>query len=216
MNNHINISVSMTLFYLIYRRMVWCHEAEMKEMNPLSPSIIFSWFIPSSTARRCHYEGTILKSCTYPDEYATHSSGGLMKQSCGCLKVLTAVVSNSQQPLHEPDTSLWDSLFWWIDDDDDDDEGKSKRASHRSFSRGLRHRALPDLRLLKKRETKFTERRRRGRREVDETKQKEMKVKKKVKEVKEEENIEMKKPAKESKQKPMKKERISDAQITSA
>lgn len=26
-------------------------------------------------------------SCIYPDEYATHSSSGLMKQSCGCLRV---------------------------------------------------------------------------------------------------------------------------------
>ncbi|XP_016320258.1 uncharacterized protein LOC107671801 isoform X2 [Sinocyclocheilus anshuiensis] len=134
-----------------------------------------------------------------------------------------ALIKRGKITPHELDTSLWDTLFWWIDDDDD--EGKSKRASRRRVSRGLRHRALPDLRLLKKRETKFTERRRRGRREVDETKErltkeKEMKVKKKVKEVKEEEeDIEMKKPkkpAKESKQKPMKKERICDAQIMSA
>ncbi|XP_016352453.1 uncharacterized protein LOC107696554 isoform X2 [Sinocyclocheilus anshuiensis] len=110
---------------------------------------------------------------------------------------------------HEPDTSLWETFFWWIDDDDD--EGKSKRATRGRVSRGLRHRALPDPRLLKKRETKFTERRRRH--EVDETKEKltkeeEMKVKKKVEE--EEEDIEKmnkpKKPAKESKRKPMKKE----------
>ncbi|XP_016391353.1 uncharacterized protein LOC107726323 isoform X2 [Sinocyclocheilus rhinocerous] len=109
---------------------------------------------------------------------------------------------------HEPDTSLWETFFWWIDDDDD--EGKSKRATRGRVSRGLRHRALPDPRLLKKRETKFTERRRH---EVDETKEKltkekEMKVKKKVEE--EEEDIEKmkkpKKPAKESKRKPMKKE----------
>ncbi|KAF4117900.1 hypothetical protein G5714_002453 [Onychostoma macrolepis] len=114
---------------------------------------------------------------------------------------------------HEPDTSLWETFFWWIDDDD---EGKSKRATRGRDSRGLRHRALPDLRLLKKRETKFTERRRRGRHEVDEikeklTKEKEMKVKKKVKEVEEEEEDiqkmkKPKKPAKESKQIPMKKE----------
>ncbi|XP_050982157.1 uncharacterized protein LOC127175245 isoform X1 [Labeo rohita] len=71
---------------------------------------------------------------------------------------------------HEPDTSLWDTLFWWIDDDDDD-EGKSKRAARGKVSRSLRHRPLPDLRLLKKRDTRFTERRRRGKRDVDETKE---------------------------------------------
>ncbi|XP_059418934.1 uncharacterized protein LOC132154408 isoform X2 [Carassius carassius] len=112
-----------------------------------------------------------------------------------------ALIKRGKITPHEPDTSSWDTLFWWIDDD----EGKSKRVS-----RGLRHRALPDLRLLKKRNTKFSERRRRGRREVDETKEKEMKVK----EVEEEEEyIEERKkpkiPAKESKQKPVKKERIS-------
>ncbi|XP_016420997.1 uncharacterized protein LOC107750227 [Sinocyclocheilus rhinocerous] len=130
-----------------------------------------------------------------------------------------ALIKRGKITPHELDTSLWDTLFWWIDDDDDDDEGKSKRASRGRVSRGLRHRALPDLRLLKKRETKFTERRRRGRREVDETKERLTKEKEmKVKEVEEEEeeDIEMKKPAKESKQKPVKRERISDAQITSA
>lgn len=29
----------------------------------------------------------MLMSCIYPDEYATHSSAGLMKQFCGCLRV---------------------------------------------------------------------------------------------------------------------------------
>ncbi|XP_067308987.1 uncharacterized protein [Pseudorasbora parva] len=90
---------------------------------------------------------------------------------------------------HEPDTSLWDTLFWWLDDDDERSR-KSKRATRESVSRGLRNRALPDRRLLKKRGTKFTERR--GRREVDEIKERltrrkerEIKVKKKVEEEKE-------------------------------
>ncbi|XP_026061146.1 uncharacterized protein LOC113045160 isoform X2 [Carassius auratus] len=87
---------------------------------------------------------------------------------------------------HEPDTSLWEKFFWWIDDDDDD-EGKHMRATGGKVSRGLRHRALTDLRLLKKRDTEFTERRRRGRHGEDETEEKEMKVKKKAKEVEEEE-----------------------------
>ncbi|XP_026133466.1 uncharacterized protein LOC113112269 isoform X1 [Carassius auratus] len=109
-----------------------------------------------------------------------------------------ALIKRGKITPHEPDTSLWDTLFWWIDDD----EGKSKRVS-----RGLRHRALPDLRLLKKRDTKFSERRRKGRREIDETKERRTKEKEmKVKEVEEEEEYieEMKKPkkpAKESKHK---------------
>ncbi|XP_048019602.1 uncharacterized protein LOC125250858 [Megalobrama amblycephala] len=119
-----------------------------------------------------------------------------------------ALVKRGKITPHEPDTSLWDMLFWWMDDDDDEGSGK------RRVSRGLRHRALPNPRLLKKRETKFPERRGRGRRQVDEIKErltrqkeKEMKVKKKVEEEKEE-DIEkvkkVKKPAKESKQKPVK------------
>ncbi|XP_059358609.1 uncharacterized protein LOC132096941 [Carassius carassius] len=104
---------------------------------------------------------------------------------------------------HEPDTSLWEKFFWWIDAD----EGKSKRATGGKISRGLRHRALTDLRLLKKRDTEFTERRRRGRHGEDETEEKEMKVKK-AKEVEEEEkDIEkMKKQKKESKKTLKKKE----------
>ncbi|XP_067219959.1 uncharacterized protein [Chanodichthys erythropterus] len=104
---------------------------------------------------------------------------------------------------HEPDTSLWDMLFWWMDDDDDEGSGK------RRVSRGLRHRALPNPRLLKKRETKFPERRARGRRQVDEIKErltrqkeKEMKVKKKEEEEKEkdiEKVKKVKKPVKERK-----------------
>ncbi|XP_043112792.1 uncharacterized protein LOC122357451 isoform X2 [Puntigrus tetrazona] len=111
-----------------------------------------------------------------------------------------ALIKRGKVTPHEPDTSLWETFFWWIDDDDDDE--KSKRGTRGRGSRGLRHRALPDLRLLKKRETKFTERRRRERHEVDEnkeklTKEKEIKVKKKVKEVKAEKDT--KKAAKESK-----------------
>lgn len=110
---------------------------------------------------------------------------------------------------HEPDTSLWDMLFWWLDDDDEG-SGKSKRATGERVSRSLRHRALPDLRLLKTRGTHFPERRARGRRGEEELtdrltrrREKEMKVKKKGEEEKEEMK-KLKKPAKESKQKPVK------------
>ncbi|XP_052404329.1 uncharacterized protein LOC127950934 isoform X2 [Carassius gibelio] len=104
---------------------------------------------------------------------------------------------------HETDTSLWEKFFWWIDDDDD--EGKHKRVTGGKVSRGLRHRALTDLRLLKKRDTEFTERRRRGRHGEDETEEKEMKVKKKAKEVEEEEK-DIKKMKKQSKKTLKKKE----------
>ncbi|XP_073705978.1 uncharacterized protein [Garra rufa] len=130
------------------------------------------------------------------------------------------VIKKGKITPHEPDTSLWDTLFWWIDDDDDDNEGKSKRGTRGRVSKSHRHRTLPDLRLLKKRGTNFTMRRRRGRDEIDETKErltkeKEVKIKKKVKKVEEEEEEDvekMKKPkkqAKESKQKPIKKEKVS-------
>ncbi|XP_042611074.1 uncharacterized protein LOC122144322 isoform X2 [Cyprinus carpio] len=123
------------------------------------------------------------------------------------LKERHTMIKRGKITPHEPDTSLWETFFWWLDDDD---EGKSKRATRGIVSRGLRHRALPDLRLLKKRETRFTERRRRGRHEVDETKEKltkekEIKVKRKVKEVEEEEK-DRKKMKKESKQQPVKRE----------
>ncbi|KAK7159920.1 hypothetical protein R3I94_006068 [Phoxinus phoxinus] len=105
---------------------------------------------------------------------------------------------------HEPDSLLWDMLFWWIDDDDDEGSGKSRRASRAGVSRSLRHRALPDPRLLKKRGDRFPERRRRGEEEEEDTerptrrREREMTVKRKGEE--EEEMKKLKKPAKESKQ----------------
>ncbi|KAG1932112.1 uncharacterized protein LOC120471362 isoform X2 [Pimephales promelas] len=104
---------------------------------------------------------------------------------------------------HEPDSSLWHMLIWWFDDDDEG-SGRSKRANRERVSRSLRHRALPDPRLLKTRAARFPERRARGRGE-DESKErptrrieKQMKVKKKGEEEKQEMK-KLKKPAKVSK-----------------
>nr|XP_021324042.1 uncharacterized protein LOC108179272 [Danio rerio]XP_021324043.1 uncharacterized protein LOC108179272 [Danio rerio] len=100
----------------------------------------------------------------------------------------------------QPDSSLWDTLFWWLDDDDDDEE---KSGKHKKVSRSLRHRALPDPRLLKKRKT-FTERRGRGEEEIKE-RQKQMKAKK----VEEDENLE-KKAKRDSKKKMKAKTNMED------
>ncbi|XP_051985454.1 uncharacterized protein LOC127645814 isoform X2 [Xyrauchen texanus] len=114
------------------------------------------------------------------------------------------LIKRERATSHEPEISLWDTLFWWVADDDD--EGKSKRATRERVSRSLRHRALPDPKLLKKREMNFSQRRGRGRRDTDETKdrlkrkkEKEMKVQKK------EEKDEEEKP-KERKHKSIKKQ----------
>ncbi|XP_056302506.1 uncharacterized protein LOC130214721 [Danio aesculapii] len=99
----------------------------------------------------------------------------------------------------QPDSSLWDTLFWWLDDDDDEE----RSGKHKKVSRSLRHRALPDPRLLKKRKT-FTERRgRAGEEEVKETRKK-MKAKK----MEEEENMEGK--AKKDSKKKMKAKKIME------
>ncbi|XP_041805808.1 junctional sarcoplasmic reticulum protein 1 [Chelmon rostratus] len=75
----------------------------------------------------------------------------------------------------EPETTLWDVMFWWLpdlddeeDEEEDDDEGikggKSKRGATARTSRGLRNKPLPDRKLMKRREGKLKERRaKRGR-----------------------------------------------------
>ncbi|XP_023131747.1 uncharacterized protein LOC111572337 [Amphiprion ocellaris] len=70
----------------------------------------------------------------------------------------------------EPETSLWEVLFWWLpdlDDEDDEDEedendggvkkAKSKRGAQ-SSSR-LRNKPLPDKKLMKRRDGKLKDRR---------------------------------------------------------
>ncbi|KAI7809986.1 uncharacterized protein LOC130553881 [Triplophysa rosa] len=117
-------------------------------------------------------------------------------------------IRKAKLPTHEPEMSLWDTFFWWVDDDDDDEgtsKRKSKRASQERASRGFRHRTVPNLRLLKKRETKFSERR--GRRDVGEMKERMKRTREKVRKkiTEEEQEVEKtektKKPVKDSKQK---------------
>ncbi|XP_044074191.1 junctional sarcoplasmic reticulum protein 1 isoform X2 [Siniperca chuatsi] len=76
----------------------------------------------------------------------------------------------------EPETTLWEVMFWWLpdlddeedeeedDDDDDDDDGevkrgKSKRGATARASRGLRNKPLPDKKLMKQRGGKLKDRR---------------------------------------------------------
>uniref|UniRef100_UPI003AAABD76 uncharacterized protein n=1 Tax=Centroberyx gerrardi TaxID=166262 RepID=UPI003AAABD76 len=71
----------------------------------------------------------------------------------------------------EPETSLWEVMFWWLpdfDDEEEDDEedddgeakrGKSKRGATARGSRGLRNRPQPDKKLTKQREGKLKNRR---------------------------------------------------------
>ncbi|XP_050926037.1 junctional sarcoplasmic reticulum protein 1 isoform X2 [Lates calcarifer] len=71
----------------------------------------------------------------------------------------------------EPETSLWEVMFWWLPDlDDDEDEeeddddgevkrGRSKREAMARTSRGLRHKPLPDKKLMKQRDRKLKDRR---------------------------------------------------------
>ncbi|KAM4557466.1 uncharacterized protein V3H82_017231 [Fundulus diaphanus] len=71
--------------------------------------------------------------------------------------------------LPEPETSLWEVMFWWLPDLDDEDEEeddgeeikgrKSKRDVTTRPSRGLRNRPLPEKKLLKQRDGKLRDRR---------------------------------------------------------
>ncbi|KAM9350193.1 uncharacterized protein ABDE67_009905 isoform 2-T2 [Symphorus nematophorus] len=71
----------------------------------------------------------------------------------------------------EPETSLWEVMFWWLPDlDDEEDEededdngevkrGRSVRGATGRASRGLRNKPLPDKKLMKRREGKLKDRR---------------------------------------------------------
>lgn len=87
------------------------------------------------------------------------------------------------QPL-EPETTLWEIMFWWLpdfdeEDDDEEDEddigevkrGKSKRGTLARSSKGLRNRPLPDKKLMKQREGKLKDKRAKKTRD-EETKEK--------------------------------------------
>ncbi|XP_071348137.1 junctional sarcoplasmic reticulum protein 1 [Trachinotus anak] len=71
----------------------------------------------------------------------------------------------------EPETSLWEVMFWWLPDfDDEDDEededddgevrrGRSKKGAMARTSRGLRNKPLTDKKLMKQRDRKLKDRR---------------------------------------------------------
>ncbi|XP_005920569.1 uncharacterized protein LOC102304341 isoform X1 [Haplochromis burtoni] len=75
-----------------------------------------------------------------------------------------------RRPLPEPETSLWEVVFWWLpdfddeeeEDDDDDGEvkrGKSKRGATARGLRALRNKPLPDKKLIKQRDKNLKGRR---------------------------------------------------------
>ncbi|XP_047225481.1 uncharacterized protein LOC124870696 isoform X2 [Girardinichthys multiradiatus] len=77
-------------------------------------------------------------------------------------------ILRQRRHLPEPETSLWEVMFWWLPDLDDEDEEhdngeikrrKSKREVTTRTSRGLRNRPLPEKKLLKQRDGKLKDRR---------------------------------------------------------
>ncbi|XP_023258695.1 junctional sarcoplasmic reticulum protein 1-like [Seriola lalandi dorsalis] len=90
----------------------------------------------------------------------------------------------------EPETSLWEVMFWWLPDfDDEEDEedeeddgevrrGMSKKGAMARTSRGLRNKPLPDKKLMKQRDGKLKDRRAQKTRD-EETKDKKDRDKKK-------------------------------------
>ncbi|KAG7523894.1 hypothetical protein JOB18_004310 [Solea senegalensis] len=83
----------------------------------------------------------------------------------------TGILRHRGQP-SEPQTSLWEVMFWWLpdlDDEDDeedeeDDDGKaktrrSKKGAVGRTSRGRRNKPLPDRNLMKRRDGKLKDRR---------------------------------------------------------
>ncbi|KAI9522680.1 hypothetical protein NQZ68_033778 [Dissostichus eleginoides] len=68
----------------------------------------------------------------------------------------------------EPETTLWEVMFWWLPDlddeedeeEDEDDDGLVKKGkSKKGASRGLRNKPLPDKKLMKPKEGKLKDRR---------------------------------------------------------
>lgn len=65
----------------------------------------------------------------------------------------------------QPETSLWDTFLWWLGDNEvnDVEEGSrrsnSRKVTREKATRGLRHKAIPDRKLLKGREGRFKARR---------------------------------------------------------
>ncbi|XP_019117681.1 uncharacterized protein LOC104929672 [Larimichthys crocea] len=88
------------------------------------------------------------------------------------LAVRRSCILRHRQP-SEPETSLWDIMFWWLPDLDDDEEDeeeeedddievkrrKPKRGGTVQTWRGLRNKPLPDKNLMKRRGGKLKNRR---------------------------------------------------------
>ncbi|XP_047444370.1 junctional sarcoplasmic reticulum protein 1 isoform X2 [Mugil cephalus] len=115
---------------------------------------------------------------------------GLMVRRSGTLR------HRGQPP--EPETSLWEVMFWWLPDLDDEDEeeddddeqvgrGKSRRGVKARATRGLRNKPLPDKKLLKQRDSKLKGRRAKKAWD-EEIKEKKGRVKKKEPEIEDEED----------------------------
>ncbi|XP_013876686.1 uncharacterized protein LOC106526587 isoform X2 [Austrofundulus limnaeus] len=92
---------------------------------------------------------------TFRSHGKTEDEAGLMLRRSGMLH---------HRKHWEPETSLWEVVFWWLpdlnDDEDEDIKGrKSKRGRTARASRGLRNRSPPDEKLLKQRDGKLKDRR---------------------------------------------------------
>ncbi|KAI5092753.1 hypothetical protein C0J45_17144 [Silurus meridionalis] len=76
------------------------------------------------------------------------------------LNVRHTALRKHRLPVPEPETSLWDTFFWWVSDDEEEGRrGKSRKVTREKAIRGLRHKAIPDRKLLKDREGRFKARR---------------------------------------------------------
>ncbi|XP_037537267.1 uncharacterized protein LOC119414241 [Nematolebias whitei] len=99
--------------------------------------------------------------------HETFRSRGTADEEAGLTTRRSGMIRHrGQHP--EPETSLWEVMFWWLPDLDDDEEEeddaeikrrKSKTGGTARVSRGLRHRSLPDKKLLKQRDGKLKDRR---------------------------------------------------------
>ncbi|XP_053507987.1 uncharacterized protein LOC128624389 [Ictalurus furcatus] len=126
------------------------------------------------------------------------------------LNVRHTALRKYRLPAPEPETSLWDTFFWWVSDDEDNDDeegsrrGKSRKVTRERATRGLRHKAIPDRKLLKGREGRFKARRDKARQDKKKSREN-MKVQRekmkslREKKMEEEERAEKKMIMKESK-----------------
>ncbi|KAK3534079.1 hypothetical protein QTP86_001169 [Hemibagrus guttatus] len=93
------------------------------------------------------------------------------------LSVRHTAVKKYRVPAPEPETSLWDTFLWWVDDDEDNDDeegsrrGKVRKVTREKATRGLRHKAIPDRRLLKGRDGRFKARRDKARQGEEESRE---------------------------------------------